>query len=137
MFFMVAFMTTLVPILLYTNVGREETLIISAIVGFNVALIEMISHSGNDNLLIPLTTFAFLSIHINQDLNTLKMYLIGFIIIFILVTIANRVKAWSKLALVEAIVIGYLTTILYGWYAIIPPVLKKEKMKKKIYMMPE
>ena len=34
MFFIVAFMLTLVPLLLYTNVGREETLLISAIVGF-------------------------------------------------------------------------------------------------------
>ena len=50
-FFMVAFMATLVPLLLFTTVGREETLIISAIVGFNVALIEMVSHTGNDNLL--------------------------------------------------------------------------------------
>ena len=123
MFFMVAFMATLVPILLYTNVGREETLIISAIVGFNVALVEMISHSGNDNLLIPLTTFAFVSTHVVYDLHTLRLHLIFFIVIFLLVTIANRVKALSKLALVEAIVVGYLTTILYGGYAIIPPLI--------------
>ena len=123
MFFMVAFMATLVPILLYTNIGREETLIISAIVGFNVALVEMISHSGNDNLLIPLTTFAFVSTHVGYDLHTLRLHLIFFIVIFLLVTIANRVKALSKLALVEAIVVGYLTTILYGGYAIIPPLI--------------
>ena len=61
MFFVVAFMATLVPLLLYTEVGREETLIIATIVGFNVALVEMISHNGNDNLLIPLTTLAFIS----------------------------------------------------------------------------
>lgn len=123
MFFMVAFMATLVPILLYTEVGREETLIISAIVGFNVALVEMISHSGNDNLLIPLTTFAFLSIHMGHDLQMLRKHLIIFGAIFILVSIANRVKSLSKLALVESIVVGYLTVILYGGYALVPPLL--------------
>ncbi len=123
MFFMVAFMATLVPLLLFTEVGREETLIISAIVGFNVALVEMISHSGNDNLLIPLTTFAFISIHIGHNVEMLRIHLAIWIAIFILVTIANRVKAWSKLALVEAVVIGYLTAILYGGYAIIPPLI--------------
>ena len=143
MFFTVAFMVTLVPLLLYTTVGREETLIISAIVGLNVALVEMISHSGNDNLLIPLTTFAFISIHIGQSLQTLRFYLMVFIAIFILVQIANGVKAWSKLALVEAIVIGYLTVILYGGYAIIPPLFtimtvmrfpkKRENEKKNLY----
>ena len=74
MFFMVAFILTLVPLLLFTNVGREETLIISAIVGFNVALIEMISHTGNDNLLIPLTTYAFLITHINLSVENLRWY---------------------------------------------------------------
>ena len=123
MFFMVAFILTLVPLLLFTNVGREETLIISAIVGFNVALIEMISHTGNDNLLIPLTTYAFLITHINLSVENLRWYLLALGIIFILISIANRVKAWSKLALVEALVIGYLTVSLYGVYALIPPVI--------------
>lgn len=123
MFFMVAFMATLVPLLLWTSVGREETLIISTIVGFNVALIEMISHTGNDNLLIPLTTYAFLVTHIELDVEQLKIKLIILGAIFVLVTIANRVKAWSKLALIETLVIGYLTIILYGIYAIIPPLI--------------
>lgn len=123
MFFMVAFMATLVPLLLHTQVGREECLIISTIVGFNVALIEMISHTGNDNLLIPLTTFALVATHIGLEVDYLRRNLLILGIIFILVTIANRVKAWSKLALVEILVTGYLTITLYGTYAIIPPLL--------------
>ena len=123
MFFMVAFMATLVPLLLWTTVGREETLIISTIVGFNVALIEMISHTGNDNLLIPLTTYAFLATHINLPLEMLRENLIILGAIFILVTIVNRIKSLSKLALVEVIVVGYLTITLYGIYALIPPLM--------------
>jgi len=123
MFFIVAFMITLVPLLLFTNVGREETLIISTIVGFNIALIEMISHTGNDNILIPLTTYALLVTHINLEIEALRINLIILALIFVIVTIANRVKAWSKIALVEALVIGYLTVTLYGVYALIPPVI--------------
>lgn len=123
MFFMVAFMATLVPLLLFTTVGREETLIISTIIGFNVALIEMISHTGNDNLLIPLTTYAFLVAHINMPVEILRDNLIILGVIFILVTIANRIKSWSKLALVETMVVGYLTITLYGIYAVIPPLM--------------
>ena len=123
MFFMVAFMATLVPLLLFTQVGREETLIIATIVGFNVAMIEMISHTGNDNLLIPLTSYAFLVTHIQLGVEQLRTNLIILGVIFILVTLANRVKAWSKLALVETLVIGYLTITLYGIYAIIPPLI--------------
>jgi len=123
MFFIVAFMMTLVPLLLFTGVGREEILIISAIIGFNVALIEMISHTGNDNLLIPLTTFAFLVTHVNLSVYSLRIHLLILGIIFILVTIANRIKTWSKLALVETLVVGYLTISLYGIYAVIPPLI--------------
>lgn len=143
MFFMVAFMATLVPLQLFTTVGREEVLIISTIIGFNIALIEMISHTGNDNLLIPLTTYAFLATHISLPLESLRMNLIILGAIFILVTIANRVKAWSKLALVETLVIGYLTVSLYGIYALIPPAMllftcmrfpnKREKEKNNLY----
>lgn len=143
MFFMVAFMATLVPLQLFTTVGREEVLIISTIIGFNIALIEMISHTGNDNLLIPLTTYAFLATHISLPLESLRMNLIILGAIFILVTIANRVKAWSKLALVETLVVGYLTVSLYGVYALIPPAMllftcmrfpnKREKEKNNLY----
>lgn len=122
-FFIVAFMATLVPLLLFTTVGREETLIISVIIGANVSLVEMISHSGNDNLLIPLTTFAFLSTHINMSIVSLRQNLIILVVIFVLVTIANKIKVWSKLALVETLVIGYLTIILYGVYAVFPPLM--------------
>ncbi len=143
MFFIVAFMATLVPLLLWTEVGREETLIISTIVGFNAALIEMISHTGNDNLLIPLTTYAFVATHINQNLEVLKFDLIIIAIIYVIVCIANRVKVWSKLALVETLVVGYLSIVLYGWYAIVPPIIlfltvlrfprRTEEEKKKLY----
>lgn len=123
MFFMVAFMATLVPILLFTTVGREETLIISTIIGFNVALIEMISHTGNDNLLIPLTTYAFLATHIGLGVEVLRENLIILGVIFFIVTVINRIETLSKIALVEVMVVGYLTISLYGIYAVIPPLM--------------
>ncbi len=123
MFFMVAFMSTLVPLLLFTSVGREETLIISTIIGFNVALIEMISHTGNDNLLIPLTTYAFLATLIQADVEVLRQNLIIIGCIFLFVMVVNKIKVLSKLALVEILVVGYLVVVLYGIYAIIPPLM--------------
>lgn len=122
-FFVIAFMSSLVPLLLFTNVGREETLAISAIIGFNVCLIEMISHSGNDNILIPLTSHALLITHLELGIEALRINLIILFAIFIIIIIANRVKSWSKLALAEALVIGYLTVSLYGIYALFAPVI--------------
>jgi phytol kinase len=143
MFFIVAFMLVLIPLLLFTEVGREEVLIISAIIGLNVAMIEMISHSGNDNILIPITSFAFLSTLINQDVVSLRFNIIILLCIYIIVNIANKVKSWSKVALAEIMVTGYLTIILYGLYAIIPPLMlfltvmnfpsKKKNEKANVY----
>lgn len=136
-FFVVAFMATLAPLLLYTNVGREEVLIISTIVGFNVALIEMISHNGNDNLLIPLTTFALLTTHISMEVEKLRENLIIIFVIFIITRLANKIKSWSKLALIETLVVGYMTITLYGIYAVIPPLtlfltcMRFPKMREK------
>jgi phytol kinase len=62
-FFWAAFMSTLVPVLLYTNIGRAESLLLSLIIGLLVALIEMISSGGYDNLFIPLMGYAFLISH--------------------------------------------------------------------------
>ena len=84
---------------------------------------EMVSHSGNDNLLIPLTTYALLITHINLEVQSLRINLIILATIFILVTIANKVKSFSKLTLVEAFVVGYLTVTLYGIYGIFPPLI--------------
>ncbi len=143
MFFIVAFMLVLIPLLLFTEVGREEVLIISAIIGINVAMIEMISHSGNDNILIPVTSFAFLSTLIGQDVQTLRYNVLIIVLIYILVTISNKVKSWSKMALAELVVAGYLIVILYGLYAIVPPLMllltvmnfpsKRKNEKSNIY----
>ena len=139
-FFVVAFIVTLSSLLLFTEVGREETLLVSFILGLTVSLIEMISHTGNDNLLIPLTTFAFLNTLIKLDVETLRINLLIIILIYIIVKIATNVKVFSKLALVEAIMVGYLTIVLYGPYALIPPTLllltvmrfpKLKKIEKK------
>ena len=122
-FFVVAFMATLIPTLLYTNTGREETLYISLIIGFVIALVEMIAHTGNDNLLIPLLAFTFYSNLMNLDLHALKYNCLILGILFLMSRIIYGVKALSKLSLVEAIVVGYLAIVLYGWYALIPPLL--------------
>ena len=122
-FCIVAFMSTLVPLLLFSQVGRSELLSISLVVGFNIALIEMIASRGNDNLLIPLTAFAFLNYLLPLTQHELNLHLLLITAICVLVFVLTRIKQLSKLALAEVVVVGYLTIILYNWYALIPPLL--------------
>ena len=122
-FFCVAFMATLVPLLLFTEVARENVLHISLIVGFIIALIEMISSNGSDNLLIPLSAFAFVRHLMVLTTEELRINLLIVFALIVIVFIISKVKVFSKMAIAEAIVVGYLTIILYGWYALIPPLL--------------
>uniref|UniRef100_A0ACD5GP51 Uncharacterized protein n=1 Tax=Desertifilum tharense IPPAS B-1220 TaxID=1781255 RepID=A0ACD5GP51_9CYAN len=52
--FTLAFLSTHVPLLLFTPVGRIETLLISMTLGLLVMLLEAIAWRGLDNLFIPL-----------------------------------------------------------------------------------
>lgn len=122
-FFVVSFIITLIGLLLFTTVGRIEMLLIALIIGFNVAVIEMISHTGNDNVFIPLTTYAFLATHINMGIETLIQNLCIIVGLLVFGAIANRINKMTKVAIFECLVIAYLTITLYSWYAVILPVL--------------
>lgn len=111
-FFVVAFMCTLVPLQLMTNVGRAEVLVISFFVGVLAAMIEMIGHDGNDNLLLPLQTYAIVAYNIDKGLD---VFLYNFEVMFVVILISIivfKINKLSKLALVAALLCGYMTLIL-------------------------
>ncbi|MES2569384.1 MAG: hypothetical protein V4710_04940, partial [Verrucomicrobiota bacterium] len=62
-FFLVAFFSTHIPLLLFTSIGRVETLLISLALGFLVMLMEAVAWRGLDNLFIPLTSYLLLRIY--------------------------------------------------------------------------
>lgn len=53
-FFLVAFSCTLLPLLLFSAMGRVESVLIAALVGLLVMLAEAVAWEGLDNLFIPL-----------------------------------------------------------------------------------
>jgi phytol kinase len=59
-FFIVAFVSTLVPLLLLSDVGRAETLLICCLIGLVGCCIEAASWYGLDNILVPLGTYLIL-----------------------------------------------------------------------------
>jgi dolichol kinase len=52
-FFIAAFLSCHVPLILFSQTGRAETLLIGLTTGFVVMLLEAISWRGQDNLIIP------------------------------------------------------------------------------------
>ncbi|MFP4357538.1 MAG: diacylglycerol/polyprenol kinase family protein [Puniceicoccaceae bacterium] len=62
-FFVVAFLSTHVPLLLFTDIGRADCLLIGVLLGLLVMMIEAIAWRGLDNLFIPLGTYLMLQIY--------------------------------------------------------------------------
>src|SRR6266850_929556 len=92
-FFAVAFLSTHVPLLLWTDdqqMGRDKVLLISLTIGFLVMLLEGIAWRGLDNLLVPPW---------------------------------KRISSLNAAALLGAALVGYIATALGGWIWVLPPLL--------------
>ena len=66
-FFLVAFPSVLIPLLLFTATGHVEAVLISALVGLLVMIAEAVAWEGLDNLFIPIVGFFLLAtlLHLN------------------------------------------------------------------------
>lgn len=66
-FFFAAFLSTHIPLLLLTNIGRAETLLISFALSLLLTLVEAISWRGLDNLFLPLGAYLLLKAYLPLD----------------------------------------------------------------------
>ena len=120
-FFMVAFLSVQLPLLLFTDTGRVETILIATILAFLVVALESIAWRGLDNLFIPLGAYAFLHAYLGEDAQTLLIHLL------IAVALTIFALAWrgrSKLddsALIGCGLFGYTSAILGGWLWLLGP----------------
>ena len=148
-FFIVAFMCTLFPLQLMTNIGRAEVLIISVLVGILAAMIEEVGHDGSDNFLIPIYTYSILAYNFDKDASVL-LYNIGIMFVVILVSmIVFKINRLSKLAIVYALLCAYMTLILgslnwlyiplltFIFFGILPSANEKEKKNEFNYKIIE
>ncbi len=120
MFFITAFLCTLIPLQLFTTVGRAEVLLISFLIGVLAAMIEAISLNGQDNFLLPMLTYSFLLYNMPK---TTAELLPSFIYMLVFVAIAIFVYKFttiSKLSAAYAILIGYNIMILGGIFYLLP-----------------
>ena len=59
-FFVVAFLSVHVPLLLLTDIGRAQTLLIALVMGLLGMIVEAVAWRGLDNLFVPLLGYALL-----------------------------------------------------------------------------
>jgi phytol kinase len=122
-FFSIAFLSVHVPLLLFTDVGRAQTLLIGAILGILSTLIEAIAARGLDNLLIPLGTFAFLKLYEHATPHALVIRLAATFILLVFVLSWRRRTTLDDSALMACALFGYGAAMLGGWKWLIGPLI--------------
>ncbi len=107
-FFLLAVIGTLVPLLLLTDVGHAEMLLIALLVGVIGCAIEASAWYGLDNLLVPLGVYALLQNYLDRDAAQLlrELGVIAFVVLVLLL--------WSRRLLLDAQ--ARFTTLLAGYF---------------------
>ena len=120
-FFLVAFFSAHLPLLLLTDTGRAEAVLIATILAFLVMMLECVAWRGLDNLFIPLGAHAFLRLYLGEDAETL---LVRLLVAVVLTGFALAWRVRSKLddsALIACGLFGYTTVLLGGWLWLLGP----------------
>ncbi len=120
-FFLVAFFSAHLPLLLLTDTGRAEAVLIATILAFLVMMLECVAWRGLDNLFIPLGAHAFLRLYLGEDAGSL-LVLLGIAVVLTAFALAWRGR--SKLddsALIGCGLFGYTTVLLGGWLWLLGP----------------
>ncbi|MBD3883139.1 hypothetical protein IFO70_15345 [Phormidium tenue FACHB-886] len=120
-FFVAAFFSVHVPLLLLSQTGRIETLLISLILGLLVMLLEAIAWRGLDNLFIPLGSFVLLRSHLSMSVTELLLRLIMTVALVLLVLSWRKRTTLNDSALLGAAVVGYFSWTLGGWQWLLAP----------------
>lgn len=89
-FFLVGFLAVHVPLLLGTDIGREESLLVAVILAFLLVILEAVCWAGLDNLFVPLCAYAVIQNLVTMSARDLLMRL------FIIAASVAAILVWGK-----------------------------------------
>ena len=122
-FFIVAFLSVHIPLLLLTDVGRAQTLLIALVLGILAMLTEAVAWRGLDNLFVPVLGYALLQRFWTLSTEALLGRLVMLVGLTIFVIMWRRHSRLSDSGLLGAALFGYAAWALgnLGW--LLPPLL--------------
>lgn len=120
-FLLVAFLATHVPLLLFTDTGRAESLLIGLTFGLLVMLLEAVAWRGLDNLFIPFGGFLLLRAFLTLDAPALLARLGATLALFAVVFLLRRQKTLTDAAVLAGVLVGYVAWSVGGWAWVVPP----------------
>lgn len=120
-FLFVTFLCIHLPLLLLTNIGRTESVLIAFIIALLVTGFEAISLSGSDNIIVPFGTYFILAKFIKQPLNVVVWQteiLLMLIAVGLIMYIRPRLLKTS--GLIAMIMLNYAALSLCNYYWFLP-----------------
>ena len=122
-FAFVAFLCVHVPLLLFTPIGRVESLWIACVVALLAMIVEAVSWQGLDNLFVPIGTYAILVRLLTLDAPVLAGHFFVLLGLLGLAAILRSETTVGGAGVFGAVLIAYLTWALGGTAWLIPPAL--------------
>ena len=122
-FFITAFFCVHIPLLVWTDIGRVESLVAATIIGLLVMLAEAISWRGLDNFFIPTFSYILLRFFLDKRVPELVLDLAVLVGLVILVFLWRRRTTLSDDALFGVPLFSYLVWSLSDWRWLVPPLM--------------
>jgi phytol kinase len=122
-FAIVAFFCIDVPLTLWSDVGRVETLLISSTLALLVMLLEGAAWRGLDNLFVPFGVFFVLRTWLDLDAPALVARFIITILLVAVIILLRRRSTLEDDALLAGAFLCYVTWALLGWRWLVPPAI--------------
>jgi phytol kinase len=120
-FAIVAFFCIDVPLTLWSDVGRVETLLIASTLALLVMLLEGAAWRGLDNLFVPLGVFFVLRTWLDLDIAALSARLCVTVALVAVIVLLRHRSTLEDDALLAAAFLCYVTWALLGWRWLVPP----------------
>ncbi len=120
-FFVVAFLSTHVPLLLFTEISRADCLLIGVLLGVLVMMLEAIAWRGLDNLFIPLGAYLMLQIYPGLGSGELMIRLAVLLAMMILIRGLRKFTYARDGTLIAGVLLLYVIWVVRGFDWLWPP----------------
>jgi phytol kinase len=121
-FVVVAFFCIHVPLLLWSDVGRLESLLIAATLALLVMLLEGSAWRGLDNLFIPIGGYFLLRAYLALDAAALAPRLLVTAALVLMIVLYRRRTTLGDDSLLAGAFLCYLAWALMGWRWLVAPI---------------
>jgi phytol kinase len=118
-----AFLCVHVPLLLWTDTGRAESLLIALNVALVAMMAEAIAWHGLDNFFVPFFGFVLLRAYLPMGPLELGVHCLVLVGLFVFVYLWRRRTNMAANARLGGVLFGYMVWLLAGWPWLVPPIL--------------